>query len=112
MRGRKQKPCAATPPTSFGGATGTWVRDEAKVTIKAGSEGVLAIHGGATFGAHDSQRVKNGSVNVGEIAGTVSAKDHRLSYTMGNVGKTLPIDKGDDNMCKVWMQRAGERTLT
>ena len=46
------------------GWMGTWVRDEAKVTIKAGSAGALAIHGDATFGIHDPQRVKNGSVNM------------------------------------------------
>ena len=91
--------------------TGTWVRDEAKITIKAGSGGALAIHGDATFGLHDPQRVRNGSVNVGEVSGSVAATGNRLGFTMGDDDRTLPIDSGDDSLCRVWMQRAGDYLL-
>ena len=88
--------------------TGTWIRDEAKITIRTGRGGALAIHGDATFGVHDPRRVKSGSVNVGEVSGSVAAVGNRLAFTMGDDDKTLPIDKGDDSLCRVWMQRAGD----
>ena len=91
--------------------TGTWIRDEAKITIKAAGPGSLTVHGDATYGIHDPERVKRGSVNLGEISGVAGAVGPRLSFTMGDQDKTLPVDKGDDSMCKVWLQRTGDYLL-
>ena len=85
---------------------GKWSRVEADITVKAGKASALEIQGDATFGAKDPARVKRGAVNEGEIAGDVTPAGDRLSFAMGD-GATLPVDKGDEFGCKVWMRRVG-----
>jgi hypothetical protein len=85
---------------------GKWSRAEADITVKAGKAGALEIEGDATFGARDPARVKRGGVNVGEIAADVMPAGDRLSFAMGE-DATLPVDKGDEFTCKVWMRRVG-----
>jgi hypothetical protein len=50
--------------------------------------------------------VKRGTVNTGEISAAVMPAGDRLSFAMG-AGDTLPVDKGGESDCKVWMQRVG-----
>lgn len=85
---------------------GKWSRIEADITVKAGKAGALRIEGDATFGAKDPARVRRGAVNLGNIEGDVTPAGDRLSFAIGD-GATLPVDKGDEFGCKVWMRRVG-----
>lgn len=90
---------------------GTWTQIESTITIKRAKEaGDLAIHGDATFGALDPDRVKRGAVNVGEIEAKVAPRGADLAFAMGT-DRTLPVDKGEDGDCKVWMRRLGPYLL-
>ncbi len=89
---------------------GTWLQAEAKVSIKPGPAGTLSIHGEATFGALDPDRVRRGAVNVGALDGKVAPDGPKLAFDMGT-DTTLPVDKGDDTDCKVWMRRLGTYLL-
>jgi hypothetical protein len=93
-------------PVALAGWLGKWSRGEAEIRVKPGKAGTLDIEGEATFGARDPARVKRGAVNSGAIAGDVTPAGDRLSFAMGD-GGTLPVDKGGDVDCKVWMQRVG-----
>jgi hypothetical protein len=86
---------------------GVWRRVEARIAIEAGAEpGTVAIDGSATWGAGDPERAQRGSVHLGEIGGTVAPADGALSFAMGEKG-TLPLAKGGEFDCKVWMRRVG-----
>lgn len=89
---------------------GTWARDEALITIKAGKAGELVLRGDATFGAHDPDRVRRGGVNVGEIEGTRAPDGPNLAFAMGT-DATLPVEKAEEGDCKVWMRRLGPYLL-
>jgi hypothetical protein len=93
-------------PVALSGWLGKWSRVEADITVKAGKAGALQIEGDATFGAKDPGRVKRGAVNEGSIAGDVTPSGDRLSFAMSADG-TLPVDKGGEFDCKVWMRRVG-----
>jgi hypothetical protein len=93
-------------PVAPAGWLGKWSRTEAEIRVKAGKAGALAIEGEATFGTLDPGRVKRGAINAGAIAADVTPSGDRLSFTMGD-GDTLPVDKGEESDCKVWMQRVG-----
>jgi hypothetical protein len=85
---------------------GTWSRVEAEITVKPEKTGALQIEGEATYGAMDPARVRRGGVNTGMIEGAVTPAGDRLSFAI--VGDaTLPVDKGDEFSCSVWMQRIG-----
>jgi hypothetical protein len=91
--------------------TGTWLREEATITVTAATRaGALSIHGDATYGAEDPERVKRGAVNVGAIEATMAPTGANLSFAMGDTA-TLPVDKGADTDCKVWMRRLGPYLL-
>jgi hypothetical protein len=96
----------STTPVALADWLGKWSRVEAGITVKAGKAGALRIEGEATYGAKDPGRVKRGAVNTGEIEGDVTPAGDRLSFAMGD-NATLPVDKGDEFTCKVWMQRVG-----
>ncbi len=85
---------------------GKWSRVEADITAKAGKAGALLIEGIATYGAKDPDRVRRGAVNTGTIDGEVIPAGDRLSFAIGD-NATLPVEKGDEFSCKVWMQRIG-----
>jgi hypothetical protein len=93
-------------PVTSAGWVGKWSRTEASIRMKPGKAGVLVIEGDATFGALDPARVKRGAVNSGEIAADVMPAGDRLNFAVGENG-TLPVDKGSELSCKVWMQRVG-----
>jgi hypothetical protein len=85
---------------------GRWSRDEADISVKAGKAGALLIKGDATYGARDPDRVKRGGVNTGTIEGEVTPARDSLSFAMGG-DATLPVDKGGEFDCQVWMRRLG-----
>jgi hypothetical protein len=93
-------------PVALAGWLGKWSRTEAEIRVKLGKTGALLIEGDATFGALDPGRVKRGAVNAGEISAEVTPAGDRLSFAIG-AGDTLPVDKGDEFDCKVWMRRVG-----
>jgi hypothetical protein len=93
-------------PLALSDWLGKWSMVEAEITMKAGKTGALLIEGNATWGAQDPARVKRGGVNVGMIAGEVTPAGERLSFAMGD-SATLPVDKGGEFDCKVWMRRLG-----
>jgi hypothetical protein len=75
--------------------------DEGDITVKAGKAGALRIEGAA------NDRI-NGRVNVmppSAIKSDETLAGDRLSFIIDINGATLPVDKGDDSDCKVWMQR-------
>lgn len=99
------------PPVVLGDWIGEWTRDEANVKLKPGTRaGTIAVRGDATYGALDPDRVKRGAVNIGEIEGSIAAHGADLSFTMG-ANATLPVTKGDETDCKVWMRRLGPYLL-
>jgi hypothetical protein len=93
-------------PAALADWLGKWSREEASITVKAGNAGALRIEGEATFGAGDPDRVKRGAVNSGEIDADVTPSGDRLSFAIDG-DATVPVDKGGDFACKVWMQRVG-----
>jgi hypothetical protein len=95
-----------TEPAALADWIGKWSREEAGITVKAGKAGALRIEGEATFGAQDPARVKRGAVNSGEIDADVKPSGNRLSFAIDG-DTTVPVDKGDEFACKVWMQRVG-----
>jgi hypothetical protein len=93
-------------PAALAGWLGKWSRTEAEIRVKPGKAGALSIEGEATYGTLDPGRVKRGAVNSGEISGEVTPAGDRLSFAVGD-NATLPVDKGGEFACKVWMQRVG-----
>jgi hypothetical protein len=93
-------------PVALAGWLGKWSRDEADITVQAGKAGALRIAGDATFGAKDPGRVKRGAVNTGAIEAEVTPSGDRLSFASSG-DETVPVDKGDEFACKVWMRRIG-----
>jgi hypothetical protein len=85
---------------------GKWSRVEADITVKGGKAGALHIEGDATYGAKDTDRVRHGGVNDGEIEADVTPAGDRLGFAIGEDG-TLPVDQGNEFTCRVWMQRIG-----
>jgi hypothetical protein len=93
-------------PVALADWLGTWSRAEAGIAVKPGKAGALRIEGEATYGARDPARVRRGAVNAGAIEGDVTPAGDRLSFAIGD-NVTLPVDKGAESDCKVWMQRIG-----
>jgi len=93
-------------PAALTDWVGEWSYDEADISVKVGKTGTLLIRGSATFGARNPDRAKRGAVNVGEMKGEVAPTGDRLSFAVGNAD-TLPVDKGEEFDCKVWMRRLG-----
>lgn len=85
---------------------GRWKRLEADITITKAPGGALRVHGDATWGAGDPERVRNGGVHTGELDGMASIAHDVLAFTMGE-GGTRPYDKGDETDCRVRMLRRG-----
>lgn len=76
---------------------GIWKRTEATITIHA-SDGKLIAEGDATWGADDSERIKNGGVHTGEFSGSFILKDGQAIYNE---------DVNDENSCRIRLARAG-----
>ena len=101
-------PAGAPTPQDW---AGTWVREEATIKIKPDAKDGLSIDGDATYGAEDPDRVKRGAVNMGNISAKLAPKGDKLAFAMGDDDKTMPVDKGDETSCKVWMRRVGAYLL-
>ena len=89
--------------------TGNWnggPEQSIKITA-APAPTMLNLHGDATFGAQDPARVKRGAVNIGEFDAQVKVEGNATSFTIGDGGKTLTYDKGDEFACKIRMRRLG-----
>ncbi len=98
-----------TKPESF---VGSWQGNvEQAITIKAGKQkGTIDLHGDATFGALDPERVKSGGVNAGSFKATLRPEGDTLSFTDSG-SRTLAYDKGDQYACRIRMRRLGEFLL-
>ena len=96
-------------PTSTKDWTGSWSGGpEQTISISAGTAPMmLGLHGDATFGAQDPARVKRGAVNIGEFDALVKLQGDSLSFTIGDDGKTIAYDKGDELACRIRMRRLG-----
>lgn len=100
---------AAEPPPSVAldDWLGTWTQAEGRIQVKRGDKpGTLSVTGDATWGLGDPERVKRGGVNLGEISGTVTPAGDGASFAMGE-NATLPVAKGGEYDCKVWLRRVG-----
>ncbi|MBV1702099.1 MAG: hypothetical protein KGQ46_09800 [Hyphomicrobiales bacterium] len=81
---------------------------EQKITIKVGkAPGMMVLHGDATFGALDPDRVKRGGVNIGSFDATARSQGDSLAFTADEGSGTLPYDKGDAMACRIRMRRLG-----
>jgi hypothetical protein len=91
--------------------SGAWQSgDEQTITIKPKPDGRIALHGEATWGAHDPERVKRGGVNVGDIEVEASIADGVVGFAMDDDGTTKPFDfkPGDNNeICRIKLWRLG-----
>ena len=86
---------------------GRWTAPEQDLTIASAEAGALLVKGDATWGMGDPERRRRGGVHTGEVAGTARPVDGVLAFTMGDDGKTLPYDAGDEFTCSVRMVRRG-----
>ncbi len=69
------------PPSAAGAAAwlGMWHQGEADVEIKRTRRpGALAVHGDATWGSFDPQRVASGGINLGELDGAITVAGSRI----------------------------------
>ena len=86
---------------------GRWTAPEQDLTISPAEAGALLVKGDATWGMGDPERRRRGGVRTGEVAGTARPAHGVLAFTMGEDGKTLPYDAGDEFTCRVRMVRRG-----
>lgn len=86
---------------------GRWTAPEQDLMIVPAEAGALLVKGDATWGMGDPERRRRGGVHIGEVAGTARPIDGVLAFTMGDDGKTLPYDAGDEFTCRVRMVRRG-----
>jgi len=91
---------------------GTWRSGpEQEIVIGApGSADKLTITGDASWGASDPEKVKTGSVHMGELNGEAAPRGAELSFGMGENG-TVPYDKAEETDCRVQMRRLGSYLL-
>ncbi|HEY4203361.1 MAG TPA: hypothetical protein VGM83_22625 [Devosiaceae bacterium] len=86
--------------------TGDWRQgDEQEIKIAMNPDGQLALDGYASWGAADPQRVANGGVNTGSIAGTVMIdKPDMVAFSLDVNGKPVAgANLKDDSTCAVKM---------
>ncbi len=86
---------------------GHWVATEQDIRIAPDKGDALSVKGDATWGMGDPARLARGGVHTGEVAGISRPVDGMLAFTMGDDGKTLPYDAGDEFTCRVRMIRHG-----
>lgn len=90
---------------------GHWTAPEQGLAIVPADAGALAVKGDATWGMGDPERRRRGGVHTGKVAGTARPVGRILAFTMGEDGKTLPYDAGDEFTCRVRMFRRGPYLL-
>lgn len=94
---------AEVPPRAptFQAWQGKWSRnEEGEITITGKADGKLAVHGEATFGGHDPDRVKRGAINAGELEGEASPRGNTLALGYDGL-KPLKTDMGADCMARL-----------
>ncbi len=102
---------AATPPPALGDWIGNWMGVESSIAVKPGARpGALWFSGEATWGASDPERVKRGAIHIGSFDATATPRVSEVSFTVGEES-TLPIDRGSESDCKVWMRLLGPYLL-
>jgi hypothetical protein len=96
-----------SPPTpTLADWTGSWVREhEAALTISAENDS-LTVRGDASWGAGDPERVRRGSVNVGEIDATGRPRGTLLALGEGYDGSGPPSATQRDE-CRVRLRLFG-----
>ena len=99
----------AAAPSLSNDWIGEWSGNpEQSITIKGGkAPNSLVLHGDATYGALDPGRVKRGAVNIGEFDATARLAGNLIAFAVGDNGKTLPYDKGDEFACRIRMVHLG-----
>ena len=85
------------PAAKLADWAGHWQRAEADIRITVAG-GRLKVAGDATWGAGDPQRVKNGGVHIGEIAGEATPSGNLLGLGDGYDG-TGPLDSDNAFDC-------------
>ena len=105
-------PLSQPPANAPAAWAGEWRSgDEQTITIKPKGDGGIALHGEATWGAHDPERVKRGGVNVGDFEVEVPIADGVVAFAMDDDGTTTkPFDfkRGDnDDVCRIKLWRLG-----
>lgn len=102
-------PLRASGPYAASDWLGTWSGNpEQGITIKPGKgAGELVMHGDATWGSLDPERVKRGGVNIGEFDAALRAGGDGISFAIGDKGETLAYDKGEEFNCKIRVRRLG-----
>jgi hypothetical protein len=96
-------PAPEPTPTDW---TGRWIAPAQEITIKATRSDLLTVTGNATWGDTPERR-ESGGVHTGEIEGSTAPKDGALAFTMGDDGKTLPYEAGNQDACRIRMIRRG-----
>jgi len=90
----------APPPPGTGAWLGDWRWAEAHIAIKGTRRaGRLAVHGEATWGSFDPERVKRGGINLGELDGAITVAGGRVTAASGDVVLgPLSDEPGDCNV--------------
>jgi hypothetical protein len=74
------------PPPGPGAWLGDWRWAESDIEISATRRaGRLAVHGDATWGSFDPERVKRGGINTGEMEGAITVAGGRITAASGDV---------------------------
>ena len=89
---------------------GRWTAPEQDIAITPGRDGAMAVKGSATWGDTPERRLRGG-VHTGEVEGEARPAKGVLSFAMGEDGRTLPYDAGDEFTCRVRMWRRGPYLL-
>jgi hypothetical protein len=102
------------PAPRAGAWLGNWSRTEADIEFKPGRRaGRLLVHGDATWGMSDPERVKRGGVNLGEFDGEIGVTGDRVIFVSGDVVVAgAPPATGDDEYdCRVRLRLLGPYLL-
>ena len=91
IKGDRVAPISGSDKAAATQFVGTWIRDEAKITVTARGQ-VLSFNGDATYGAKDPNRVKRGAVNLGNILFSARTATNRISVGLTGKGE-LAEDK-------------------
>ena len=99
------------PPANTPDWTGRWTAGpEQTITITQNDNREWVLEGEATYGASDPERVRRGSVNMGNFNAAVRRDEVQagtfMAFTEGPNG-TLAFDTGDEGLCRVSLRLVG-----
>ncbi len=98
----------AHAPIPLAGWHGSWKRIEADIRIKPARTGELEIEGTAAWGSHDPERVKRGTIRVGEISGKAKPSGDALFFADAPAPS---FEKVPEGTCAVRMRRIASYLL-